>query len=346
MPSSTDAARDVRVPRETVNDDVVTVQSWSVAHGQQVARGDVVVDIETSKAVIEVEAECDGYLHHLHGAGAEVPVGELVGRVEEAPPSAAQVASDAPSSDGEAVTISHKARALIDANGIDPSVFAGRGLIRERDVRSWMDTHESTADEPVVDAPEWAPREPSSAHRAPAEYRTRGLMGDARASASDRGSGLTGLILNYVWRNWLLGNLVKVAPRGVINVLHRWRGVKMGRDCFIDPTAILETAYPENITMGNDVRVTVGCIIMTHIKAPHHLRETGIMPAVLSPVVLEDACFIGVNSVVMPGVTVGQGAVVASGSVVVTNVPPYTMVSGNPAKVVKEFPDPGEDALA
>jgi tetrahydrodipicolinate N-acetyltransferase len=82
---------------------------------------------------------------------------------------------------------------------------------------------------------------------------------------------------------------------------------------------------------------------MTHIKAPHYLRDTGIMPPVLKPVVLEDYCFIGVNSVVMPGVTVGRAAVVASGAVVMNNVPPYTMVSGNPAKVIKKFPRPEAD---
>ena len=132
------------------------------------------------------------------------------------------------------------------------------------------------------------------------------------------------------------------APRGVILVVHRLRGVKIGRDCYIDPNALLETAYPENITIGNDVRVTARAVIMTHIKAPHYLRETGIMPLVLKPVVLEDHSFIGVNCVIMPGVTVGMASVVASGAVVMTNVPPFTMVAGNPAKVVKHFPRPQE----
>lgn len=66
----------------------------------------------------------------------------------------------------------------------------------------------------------------------------------------------------------------------------------------------------------------------------------------LQPEVLEDhtICFIGVNSVIMPGVTVGKAAVVASGAVVITSVPPYTMVAGNPAKVVKTFRKPPEEA--
>ena len=111
----------------------------------------------------------------------------------------------------------------------------------------------------------------------------------------------------------------------------------MGKNCFIDPTAIVETAYPENITIGNDVRITAGAVIMTHIKGPHYLRENGYVPLVLRKVVLEDHSFIGVNAVIMPGVTVGKAAVVASGSVVMNNVPPYTMVGGNPARVMKRL---------
>ncbi|MCH7889798.1 MAG: hypothetical protein IIA00_11065 [Proteobacteria bacterium] len=172
------------------------------------------------------------------------------------------------------------------------------------------------------------------------------LLGDLKVSAQERGAGIFSVIINYLWRTWLLGNLVQWAPRGIILPLHRLRGVKMGKGCFIDPSAIVETAYPENITLGDDVRITARVVIMTHIKAPHYLRNTGIMPAVVKPVVLKDQCFIGVNSVIMPGVTVGKAAVVASGSVVVSNVSPYTMVAGNPAKLVKRFPNPEPERVS
>jgi len=90
--------------------------------------------------------------------------------------------------------------------------------------------------------------------------------------------------------------------------------------------------------MGDDVRIAARAAIMTHIKGPHHLRQMGLVPNVLKPVVLEDHCFIGVNAVVLPGVRVGKAAVITSGAVVVSDVPAYTIVAGNPAKVVKRFP--------
>lgn len=354
-----DGAAEIRVPRETVNDDLVTIQRWFFAQGQPVRAREIVAVIETSKAAIDVESPRDGYIQILKPQGAQVPVGELIGHVTSAsnasPPATAipppattarPAAIGAAAASGTGVTISKKAQALLARHGIDPAVFAGRGMVRESDVLAHLKERQDTASN---DSPPTPPPGPaaSSAGDPPAStaappvsvqpWKSRGLFGDAKTAAGERGRSTWWLAWNYFWRNWLLGNLVRIAPRGVINVLHRMRGVKMGRDCFIDPTAVLETAYPENITIGDDVRITVRCVIMTHIKAPIRLRESGLMPAVLKPVRLESHSFIGVNSVIMPGVTVGEGAVVASGSVVVADVPAYTMVAGNPAKVIRRF---------
>jgi acetyltransferase-like isoleucine patch superfamily enzyme len=340
---------EVRTPHETVNDDIVIIAAWRVDDGGAVRAQDVLADIETSKAVLEVESEADGFLQVLHPAGAEVPVGELIGNIVSeyvaAAPVAAAAAAPAAAGGASGATISKKAQRLIDEHGIDPAVFDGQGLIREVDVIRQLEAQvekQQTAAEAEAAEPQVASAEPAATATAGSAtpHQSRGLFGDASASASDRGRGMVWLLWNYFWRTWLLSLLVRVAPRGVINVLHRWRGVKMGKDCFIDPTATLETAFAENITLGNDVRITVGAIIMTHIKAPHYLRDTGMVPVVLAPVEIKDHAFIGVNSVIMPGITVGKASVVASGAVVVSNVPDYSMVAGNPAKVVKQFPKP------
>ena len=344
MPSSTE----IRVPRETVNDDFVTIAEWHVAAGAPVRSMDVVVSIETSKAVLEVEAGADGHVEILHAAGSEVPVGELIGHVHEKPVAAsadglARKTTIAPAAVGAGgdgpvgATISRKAQRLIDEHGIDANAFAGKGLVREAEVIAYLEARQEAAAAPAAGA-----ERPGPGHDlAPAARETRlSDLGDLKVAAGERGRSIVFVAVNYFFRTWLLGNLVRWAPRGVILPLHRLRGVKMGTGCFIDPSAIVETAYAENVTLGDDVRITAGAIIMTHIKAPHYLRATGIMPAVVKPVVLEDHCFIGVNAVVLPGVTVGRASVVASGSVVVSNVPPYTMVSGNPAKVIKRFPKP------
>lgn len=340
---------EIRVPHETVNDDTVKVVRWLAAEGDLVRNGMAVVELETSKSVVDVEAPAAGRLTIRRQAGEQVPIGELLGLIGDGVAAApavvrpvaapAAAASVAPAS-ASAPTISAKARELMEAHGIDAAAFSHLALVRESDVRQHLAAGKAPATEAAAGtaAPGPAPSPaPPTAGAASEPWQPKGLLGDAARASSERGTSVVWLAFNYLWRNWLLGNLVRVAPRGVINVLHRWRGVKMGHDCYIDPNAIMETAYPENITLGNDVRVTAGAIIMTHIKGPHYLRDQGFVPVVLEPVVLQDHCFVGVNAVILPGVTVGRAAVVASGAVVTADVPPLTMVAGNPAKVVKQF---------
>lgn len=56
------------------------------------------------------------------------------------------------------------------------------------------------------------------------------------------------------------------------------------------------------------------------------------------PIEIEEDAWVGCMSIILKGVTVGKGAVIAAGSVVTKDVPPYTIVSGNPAKIIREIP--------
>jgi acetyltransferase-like isoleucine patch superfamily enzyme len=55
------------------------------------------------------------------------------------------------------------------------------------------------------------------------------------------------------------------------------------------------------------------------------------------PVIIRDKAWIGLNAVVLKGVTIGEGAVVAAASVVTKDVEPWTIVAGNPARVMREL---------
>jgi acetyltransferase-like isoleucine patch superfamily enzyme len=57
-----------------------------------------------------------------------------------------------------------------------------------------------------------------------------------------------------------------------------------------------------------------------------------------APIVIDDDVWIGAGAIVLPGVTIGRGSVVAAGAVVAEDVPPYTVVGGVPAKAIKQVP--------
>ncbi len=329
---------EVLVPRETVNDDIVTLVRWHAASGDFVRAGAPLFEIETSKTVYTIDAEREGHLEILCPAGEEIGVGEPAGRLHHEPlrtaPQRAVPAAVTPA--GGTQVVSRKARQLIDEKGLDLARFAHLSIVREADVLQAIEGRAAAAQ--TMASPGGAAPTAPQAHKS--------FLHDVTVASSERGHNIVWVAFNYLFRNYLLGLLVRIAPRGVILPLHRLRGVKMGKGCYIDPTAIVETAYPENITLGNDVRITAGAILMTHIKAPHYLRESGLVPSVLKEIVIEDHCFIGVNSVIMPGVRVGKASVVVSGAVVLGDVPPYCMVAGNPAQVVKRFTVPATEPSA
>src|SRR5947208_14306281 len=103
--------------------------------------------------------------------------------------------------------------------------------------------------------------------------------------------------------------------------LHRWRGVKIGRDVWIGYQVLLDTSYPHLISVGNNVIISVRAMMIAHFRGPQGIR-------------IEDDAFIGPGAIILPNVTIGRGAVVTAGSVVSSSVAPMTVVQGNPARPI------------
>lgn len=95
-----------------------------------------------------------------------------------------------------------------------------------------------------------------------------------------------------------------------------------------------------SVSIGNHVLIGSGVLITDSDAHPLDAdkRRLGGNGAV-APVVIEDDAFIGARAIILKGVTVGRGAIVGAGSVVVRNVPPYSVVAGNPAVVVRQLAD-------
>jgi acetyltransferase-like isoleucine patch superfamily enzyme len=113
--------------------------------------------------------------------------------------------------------------------------------------------------------------------------------------------------------------------------LHRWRGVTIGEGVFIGTDALVETLRPELIRIGDRVTVGIRATMIAHFKGSAAAERD---PSRRFSIVVEDDAFIGPGAILLPGVTVGRGAVIAAGSVVTSSVAPLTMVQGNPARPI------------
>ncbi|MNP73102.1 Maltose O-acetyltransferase [compost metagenome] len=77
-------------------------------------------------------------------------------------------------------------------------------------------------------------------------------------------------------------------------------------------------------------------IILSHFHPTETISEF-YGDLIKKKVVINDGVFIGVGAIILPGVTIGKGALIGAGAVVTKDVPEYTIVGGNPAKVIKKF---------
>jgi len=115
-----------------------------------------------------------------------------------------------------------------------------------------------------------------------------------------------------------------------------FRGLEIGRNCFIGNECLLDLA--DRIVMADHVTLAERVTILTHTNVgyrDHPLQD--YFPAISAPVILESGCFVGVNATILPGITIGEGGLVAAGAVVTKDVLPWHMVGGAPARVLERL---------
>ena len=132
-------------------------------------------------------------------------------------------------------------------------------------------------------------------------------------------------------------------------VLRLW-GAKVGRRCAIAASAKIWTPWNltigdfvaigphaeiynvAKITMGSNITVSQDAYLCTASHDIAYLKK----PLVFKPIVIGDSAWVAAKAIVLPGVTIDEGAVIAAGAVVAKDVEPWTVVGGNPAKFIKK----------
>ena len=129
-------------------------------------------------------------------------------------------------------------------------------------------------------------------------------------------------------------------PRKIRPILMRKMGCKVGKECFIGDYVRIDLGHADMITLEDHVSIAAGVRLLCHqrdfsnYKVGDDYMDLGY---IVKPIVLKKGCLVGMESFVMPGVTIGEGAVVGAGSLATKDVPAWSVATGRPAKVVKEF---------
>ncbi|GHA56824.1 acetyltransferase [Pontibacter akesuensis] len=110
--------------------------------------------------------------------------------------------------------------------------------------------------------------------------------------------------------------------------------VHIGRNTFIG----LFNVIIGPVTLGENI-IFAQNVVLSGLN--HGYKDISVpikkQPCTTAEIRIEDDCWIGANVVVTAGVSIGKHSIVAAGSVVTKNVPPYTIVGGNPARILKQY---------
>lgn len=342
----------LKAPREGASDDTVKVVRWLVAPGARIARGTPVVEIETSKAAIVVEAHRDGYLQPLAAVGQRVQVGHPLATIGDAlRASQATAANTAPS-----VTISHKAQALMQAHGLSAADFAGLSVVRVIDVERMAamrseksagpaaatsgdtDTRPHFLGEALDPNADWDAALGAAQHIELQDHLTALRK---RMQAKFRRHVPLGSLLHDRWelaRECGFGEGTSLYDECVI-----FGDVRIGKHVWVGPYTILDGAHAP-LFIGDHTSVGSGCHVYTHNTIEHALTG-GRAARFVRATRIGRACFLSPLCIVGPGSVLGDHTFVAAGSFVQGEFPSQSFLAGNPARRVGRVELQGDRAL-
>lgn len=145
------------------------------------------------------------------------------------------------------------------------------------------------------------------------------------------------IIFNYAYKNLIFEPINKKRLRPYI-----WRclGAKVGNNVMIGHFVRIDFGNAELIEIKDNVIISNGVTLLCHKRdVTNYTINTNAndLPFVYDGILLNKGCQIGLNSTILPGITIGEGAIIGSCSVVTKDIPAWSIAVGNPAKVIKNI---------
>jgi len=113
--------------------------------------------------------------------------------------------------------------------------------------------------------------------------------------------------------------------------------MQIGKDVYIGPNLeIIDHTFSKLIVIGDRVSIAPRVTLVV-TSGPNNSKLKVIYPRKFGKIIIEDDAWLGTGTIVLPDITIGKMSIVGSGSVVTKNVPPYSVVGGVPAIVIKKI---------
>ena len=135
--------------------------------------------------------------------------------------------------------------------------------------------------------------------------------------------------------------LEPINPRKNRPRILRKLGCKVGKNVFVGDYVRVDLSHADMITIDDHAHIASGTRLLCHQRNMSDYcvgDDYAKLGYIIKPIHLCKGSLVGMDSFIMPGVTVGEGAIVGAGSLVTKDVPAWTIATGRPAKVVKQIP--------
>ena len=132
-------------------------------------------------------------------------------------------------------------------------------------------------------------------------------------------------------------------PRKLRPWLLRRMGCHVGKNVFVGDYVRVDKNHADLIYIDDYAHLTAGCRLLCHQRdlSNYHVGDNAAECGYrLGEIHIGKGVMIGMETMIMPGVTIGDGAIVGAMSLVTKDIPPYTIATGHPARVVKSIAEP------
>lgn len=133
-----------------------------------------------------------------------------------------------------------------------------------------------------------------------------------------------------------------IGPRKLRPWILKKIGVNVGKNIFIGSGVWIDSGHSDMLIIEDHVHIAGECTILCHQRnlLNYHVGDDyAKLGYKIEKVHLKKGCLIGQRTMVMPGVTIGEGAIVGAYSLVTKDIPAWTIALGRPAKAIKEIPE-------
>ena len=161
----------------------------------------------------------------------------------------------------------------------------------------------------------------------------------AKRSAEEHGyKGNLGT-LRYLISRWFQFRLQKLAiglpySNFIVN-LQRKRGVQIGNGVSIGPFVFIDDVFPNYCILEDGCSLSGYNMVLTHYKPLKYHKH--VSESFVAPVVIEKNAVLAIGVIVLPGVTIGEGSIIAAGAVVTKDIPPFCLAGGVPARILRDY---------